>query len=108
MEFNEKLQRLRAETGMTQEQMAEKLFVSRVTVSKWESGRGYPNIESLKLMAGAVNTAVLFTLLPKTAPITLLRHIIRRVTMKKNLPTMVGWICLKVWGMLFTTTPKVL
>ncbi|HCM27564.1 MAG: XRE family transcriptional regulator [Treponema sp. GWB1_62_6] len=58
MEFNEKLQRLRAETGMTQEQMAEKLFVSRVTVSKWESGRGYPNIESLKLMAGVLSVSI--------------------------------------------------
>lgn len=51
MEFKEKLQQLRKKDGLTQEQLAERLFVSRVTVSKWESGRGYPNIESLKLMA---------------------------------------------------------
>ena len=48
MEFNEKLQLLRKQYNMTQEQLAEKLYVSRTAVSKWESGKGYPNIESLK------------------------------------------------------------
>ncbi len=48
MEFNEKLQILRKEKGLTQEELAEVLFVSRTAISKWESGRGYPNIESLK------------------------------------------------------------
>ena len=48
MEFNEKLQELRKSKGLTQEELAEKLYVSRTAVSKWESGRGYPNIESLK------------------------------------------------------------
>ena len=48
MEFNEKLQELRKQKGLTQEQLAEQLYVSRAAVSKWESGRGYPNIDSLK------------------------------------------------------------
>ena len=48
MEFHEKLQHLRRRSGLTQEQLAERLFVSRTAVSKWESGRGYPNLESLK------------------------------------------------------------
>lgn len=48
MEFNEKLQELRKNKGMTQEELAEVLFVSRTAISKWESGRGYPNIDSLK------------------------------------------------------------
>ena len=48
MEFNEKLQELRKSKGITQEELAETLHVSRTAVSKWESGRGYPNIESLK------------------------------------------------------------
>ena len=48
MEFNEKLQELRKNKGLTQEELAEILYVSRTAISKWESGRGYPNIESLK------------------------------------------------------------
>ena len=51
MEFNEKLQGLRRGKGITQEQLADSLYVSRTAVSKWESGRGYPNIESLKAIA---------------------------------------------------------
>ena len=48
MEFSEKLQELRKNKGLTQEELAEILYVSRTAVSKWESGRGFPNIESLK------------------------------------------------------------
>ena len=51
MEFNEKLQELRKQKGLTQEELAEVLFVSRTAVSKWESGRGYPNIDSLKAIS---------------------------------------------------------
>ena len=48
MEFNEKLQELRKSRGLTQEDLAQALFVSRTAISKWESGRGYPSIDSLK------------------------------------------------------------
>ncbi|WP_440895651.1 helix-turn-helix domain-containing protein [Amphibacillus sp. Q70] len=48
MEFNERLQQLRKEKEWTQEQLAEELYVSRTAISKWENGKGYPNIDSLK------------------------------------------------------------
>ena len=51
MEFNEKLQEFRKQRGLTQEELAESLYVSRTAISKWESGRGYPNIDSLKATA---------------------------------------------------------
>ena len=48
MEFSEKLQELRKSRSMTQEELAEALFVSRTAISRWESGRGYQSIDSLK------------------------------------------------------------
>lgn len=51
MNFNQKLQSLRKEKNITQQELAEALFVSRTAISKWESGKGYPSIDSLKLLA---------------------------------------------------------
>ena len=58
MEFNEKLQELRKGKGLTQEELAEKLFVSRTAISKWESGRGYPSIDSLKEIASFFSVTI--------------------------------------------------
>ena len=58
MKFNEKLCELRKQKGMTQEELASKLYVSRTAISKWESGRGYPNIESLKAVAEVFSVSV--------------------------------------------------
>lgn len=63
MEFNKKLQELRKQKGLTQEELAESLYVSRTAISKWESGRGYPSIDSLKAIAKffSVTTDVLLS-----------------------------------------------
>ncbi|MBE6052384.1 MAG: helix-turn-helix transcriptional regulator [Clostridium sartagoforme] len=58
MEFNEKLKELRKQNNMTQEQLAEKLYVSRTAISKWESGKGYPNIESLKSISKVFSVSI--------------------------------------------------
>jgi len=58
MEFNEKLQALRKQKGLTQEELAQALYVSRTAISKWESGRGYPGIDSLKAVAAFFSVTV--------------------------------------------------
>ena len=58
MEFYEKLQQLRKSKSLTQEELAAALFVSRTAISKWESGRGYPNIDSLKQLSKLFNVSI--------------------------------------------------
>lgn len=58
MDFGTKLQELRKGRGLTQEELAAALYVSRTAVSKWESGRGYPNIDSLKAVATFFSVSV--------------------------------------------------
>ena len=52
MEFYEKLRKIRKEKGMSQEELADQLGVSRQAVSKWESGQGYPETDKLLLISG--------------------------------------------------------
>ena len=58
MEFHEKLQELRKRKGLTQEELAEAIYVSRTAISKWESGRGYPSIDSLKEIANYFSVSI--------------------------------------------------
>ena len=58
MEFHEKLQELRKQKNITQEELASSLFVSRTAVSKWESGRGYPNLDSLKALSAFYSVSI--------------------------------------------------
>ena len=58
MEFHEKLRELRKSKGLTQEELAEALYVSRTAISKWEAGRGYPNIESLKQISNYFSVTI--------------------------------------------------
>lgn len=51
MTFGEKIKKLRTSRNLTQEELAGKIYVTRTAVSKWESDRGYPNIDSLKAIA---------------------------------------------------------
>lgn len=51
MTFGEKLRMLRTAQGLTQDELARKIYVTRTAVSKWEADRGFPNIDSLKLLA---------------------------------------------------------
>ena len=58
MEFGEKLQELRKTRNLTQDELADSLYVSRTAVSKWESGRGYPSIDSLKEISAFFDVSI--------------------------------------------------
>jgi len=51
MDFSEKLLTLRKANNLTQEQLAEKLDVSRQSISKWESGQATPELEKIVVMS---------------------------------------------------------
>lgn len=51
METRDIIKKLREKNGLTQEQMAERLMISRQAVSRWENGETQPDTESLKLLS---------------------------------------------------------
>ena len=58
MTFSEKLKEARKNAGLTQEQVSEKLCVSRQAVTKWESGKGMPDIENIKAISKLLNISI--------------------------------------------------
>lgn len=58
MTFGEKLKNARKATGMTQEELAIQLSVSRQAITKWESGKGLPDIENLKVLSKALDISI--------------------------------------------------
>ncbi len=68
MSFAENLKNVRKERGITQEQLAELLSVSRQAVSRWESGSGYPETEKLLVIARELDVSLDYLLLDEIAP----------------------------------------
>lgn len=58
MTFGEKLKEARKEAGLSQEQFAEKMGVSRSAIAKWESDKGMPDVNNLKVMAQLLGISV--------------------------------------------------
>ncbi len=58
MNFQEKLQSLRKENGLSQEDLAEKVGVSRQAVAKWELGQSYPDIDNLVALSDLFRISV--------------------------------------------------
>ncbi len=58
MEFSEKLKILRTQANLTQNELADKLYISRQAVSNYEQGRGYPSMDTLVLMCKLFNTSL--------------------------------------------------
>ena len=58
MTLGEKIKEARKQCGLSQEQLAEKLAVSRSAVAKWETDKGIPDVENLKALAQLLNGSV--------------------------------------------------
>ena len=58
MNFAEKLKTLRKQKSISQEQLAEKIHVSRQAITKWESGNGIPDIENLLAISSIFNESI--------------------------------------------------
>lgn len=58
MSFAENLRQIRKEKGLSQEELAEILDVSRQAVSKWEQGQGYPEVEKLLFLSRELNLSL--------------------------------------------------
>ena len=69
IEFNN-LKLYRKQSGMTQEQVAEKLGVSRQAVAKWESGESLPDIENIIALSDLYGTSVDFLVRNMTQPVS--------------------------------------
>lgn len=58
MTLGKKLRSARKSAGLTQEQLSEKLLVSRQAITKWEAGKGMPDIENLKQLSKLLNISI--------------------------------------------------
>ena len=57
-EYKKILYELRTENGLSQDELAEKVFVTRQAVSRWENGDTIPNTETLKLLSKLFNVSI--------------------------------------------------
>ena len=62
MTLGEKIKKARIENGLTQEQLSEKMMVSRQAITKWEADKGIPDVSNLKLLAQLLNVSIDFLL----------------------------------------------
>lgn len=74
MTFSEKLKEARKNAGLSQEQLAEKLCVSRQAVTKWETGRGLPDVENIKAISLLLNVSIDYLLSDEECDVRELRE----------------------------------
>ena len=58
MEIGEQIKKYRTEMGLSQDRLAEKIFVSRQTISNWENNKNYPDVKSLLLLCCLFNVSL--------------------------------------------------
>lgn len=58
MELNKQIKKYRTMMNLSQEELAEKVYVTRQTISNWETGKSYPDIHSLLLLSSLFNVSL--------------------------------------------------
>lgn len=121
MEIGARIRKNRNEMGLSQEQLAQKVYVSRQTVSNWETGKNYPDLQSLLLLS-AVFDVTLDRLVK--GDIEKMKEEIRTEDIRKfeqmglvftvllivcvlaaiPLAQWLGWVGMAVWGLLYAIT----
>lgn len=90
MELKESLKEHRARLGLSQEELAERIFVSRQTISNWETDRTYPDVQSLLLLSELFETSIDELVKGDVA--------IMEKTIKETWKTMTNW-AMAAWGL---------
>ena len=89
------IRRLRKEAGLTQEELAQKLFVTRQTISLWELGKVHPDLETLQKLAEQFQVDLLQVLYgPEYTPA---QQLLRRLPVWAGLS---GGLALLLWGVM--------
>ncbi len=103
MEVNEQIKKYRTELNLSQEELAEKVFVSRQTISNWETAKSYPDIHSLLLLSTVFNVSLDQLI---KGDINIMKEEIRESEVKKF--NRYGNILFVLWIVLFATVPLLL
>lgn len=78
----------RKEFGLTQRQLAEKLFITDKAVSKWETGKGYPDIQTLPLLAEVLDIELSEIMFDNTSKVS---SIVDKEVRKEKVNTLIGF-----------------
>lgn len=114
MALSEKLYTLRKKSGLSQEQLAEQLSVSRQAISKWESGQSVPESDKLIVISNYFNVSLDYLLKEEVEQPTTTEKLDAETSVQANdrarwllgIITCVGGIlCLIVWGLLSILNP---
>lgn len=121
MEVGTQIKKYRSNMGISQEELAEKVYVSRQTVSNWETGKNYPDIHSLLLLSALFNVSldqlikgdveIMKKEVKETEINKLNRYgniftvlLILLVVSAAPLAIWIGWYAFIPWGLLFIVT----
>ncbi|MCM1261500.1 MAG: helix-turn-helix domain-containing protein [Butyrivibrio sp.] len=121
MEVGTQIKKYRSNMGISQEELAEKVYVSRQTVSNWETGKNYPDIHSLLLLSALFNVSldqlikgdveIMKKEVKETEINKLNRYgniftvlLILLVVSAVPLAVWIGWYAFIPWGLLFIVT----